>query len=360
MKAVYSPCVEPLQYMFDSKARTLAPDSISVFDDEAEAKHVVNLFGRFGVGYIARGKGESSLKKIAKAEWEAGNKKWAEAVVLDWHKTTKDEREAGLAPDEPPAVTTAKEYLRVLVVAVALLFPAFAFAQDSQPGVLKSGNFAYNYDLETSTLTYCVVEGENNDPFGNSINGAGQIETSGSSITVTGVNAADDVFAVVDIGDVLNVRRSNGNVEVLTVVTNADDDTITVADAVDLTGGFTWRYKKTVCGTAVTDGWISVSGYTNINLGIQYDAGDLGALEVVWECLSGAPGAQPVQVYPGPASDCGFGTLSTSVCSFASTGDRFTRGLANNAFAFCRIGIRDDGTDNAVREEIYGTIDVGR
>jgi hypothetical protein len=238
-----------------------------------------------------------------------------------------------------------------------LLIPGFVLAQE---GPHKSANFAYNYDLDSSVFTYCAVEGENGDPFGNSIAGIGQIETAGSSTTITGVVAADDVFAPVDIGDVLSIRRSNGNIEVRTVVTNADDDTVTVDTAIDLTGGVTWRYRKTVCGTAVTDGWIAVAGYTNVNLGIQYDAGDLGALEVVWECISGAPGAQPVQVYPGSGSACGFGTLAVNLCSFSSTGDRFTRGLTDQVFAFCRIGMRDDGTDGGTREEIYGTIDVGR
>jgi len=246
---------------------------------------------------------------------------------------------------------------KVLAAIFAIgLASALVFAQ---AGVVKSGNFAYKYDVTGSTTTYCVTTGVNGDVFGSFIRGPGTVETSGSSVTVTGVNAADDVFTDVDVGDMFQVRFPNGTFENRVVVTNADADTITVDTAIDLSAGYVWYYKSLACGTGVLNGWVDVSDARTVSLTMQYDAGDMDDLDVVWECKEGAVGSEPVQVYPGPASDCGFGTLATNVCQFATVGDRLTVVIADNTFAECRIGVAVT-TDGATIDEVTMTVSIGQ
>ncbi len=242
------------------------------------------------------------------------------------------------------------------LLAVLLLLAAPAFAQQDH----KAANFTYKYDVASTTLAYYATLGVGGDPFGGFIRGPGQVETSGSSTTVTGVVAADDVFANVNVGDIFSVRLSNGNTENRVVVTNADDDTITVDTAIDLTGGVVWNYKSLVGGTTADDGWISVAGYGTVTLGFQYDAGDVTAASMTMECKSGAIGALPVRVYPGVGSDCGDGTLNGKVCEFSTVGDRLSYKISDNGFAFCRVGVAYVTTDGATRDELTVVIDVTR
>lgn len=243
------------------------------------------------------------------------------------------------------------------VLAALLLMALPALAQEGQH---KAANFTYKFDVSSTTLNYCSVAGVGGDPFGSFIRGPGQVETSGDVTTVTGVVAADDVFADVNVGDIFSVRLSNGNTETRVVVTNADADTITVETSLDLTGGYVWNYKNQTCGTTDNDGWVSVAGYSTVQIGFQYDVGDLTNASMTMECKSGAPGALPVRIYPGIASDCGDGTLSGTVCEFGTPGDRLSFKMVDNGFAFCRIGVAYVTTDGASRDELTAVIDVGR
>lgn len=245
---------------------------------------------------------------------------------------------------------------RFLVALMLLALPVAA--QDT--GQHKAANFTYGYDVASATPTYCALVGLNGDPFGAFISGPGTIETSGSSTTVTGVNAADDVFAGVGLGDVIQVRRPDGTVDIRVVVTNADDDTITVETAIDLSAGFTWGYKTLRCGTTADDGWVNVSGYIIAQLSVQYTAGDLDTLDVAMFCREGALGSSSVRVYPGPSSDCGDGTLSGTVCTFATVGQGIAYKIPHNLFTACRVSLAYGSTDGGTREFVTTTISVGR
>jgi hypothetical protein len=206
-------------------------------------------------------------------------------------------------------------------------------------------------------MTYCTLSGQGSDPFAGPYPGRGQIETSGSSTTVTGVNAADDVFTDIGVGDVLFTRTGAGVTSLRVVTAKASVDSITVNTAIDLTGGVNWTYKKLACGTSATDGWIDATGDT-VQLTVQYDAGDLDTLDVSWFCREAAPGSGAIRVYPGPASDCGDGTLSGTVCTFATTGQGLAVKIPNNVFSACRVGLKYGSTDGATREEVTATITV--
>ena len=241
---------------------------------------------------------------------------------------------------------------RLLVLAfLSLLCASPVFAQE---GVHKSANFSYKYDVASTTLTYCKTAGLNGDPYGTAYKGPGTVETSADVVTITTVDASG-AFALVSVGDIIYV---NGLTRV--IITNADDDTITVDTSLDLTAGYIWSYKNMSCGTGITDGWISTAGYSTVQLGLQYDAGDLTILSATWECIGGATGASRQRIYPGVASDCGDGTLNGAVCEFTTVGDALTYKLTDNVFSACRIGVAYVTADGATVDEVTATIDVGR
>ncbi|NIN66108.1 MAG: hypothetical protein GTO63_15720 [Anaerolineae bacterium] len=253
--------------------------------------------------------------------------------------------------------------MKKVLAVFLMLFPSLAFAQSGhQSGQVAAGNLTYKYDVTGATTTYCATWGQDESVFGNFYPGPGRVETTGGAqTTVTGVDAAQDVFLDVGVGDLVQFQFRNGNVEHRVVVTNADNDTITVDTAIDLdvATGVNWGYKNLDCGTAATDGWAGVSGFSVVSMTMQYDAGDMTDLDVVWECKEGGIGAEPVQVYPGPASDCGFGTLATDVCQFAAAGDRLSVVITDNVFGFCRVGLAVT-TDGGTRDEVTVIISGAR
>lgn len=355
MRQVYSPCVETLNYTFAGQPRKLPP-GVTKIENDGEAVLVTEKFRRWGVCLYSK-KYDKSIKQAAKAIWDEGNKKWAEEVVTDFHQSNKAKIEAGVPLEEPPAVKTAKKLLKMAAFLLALLVPAVCWAQDT--GGHKSANFAYKYDVASDTITYCAVVNQQGDPYATPYDGAGRIQTSGSSTTVTTVGTSG-AFAAVGIDDVIHVRFQDGTTEDRVIITNADDDTITVDTAIDLTGGFVWSYSITACGTSENDGWILTSGYSIVQFGVQYDAGDVTALAATFECKSAARGAKPVRVYPGVNSDCGDGTLNGKVCEFSTVGDRLYYKMPHNAFAACRLGVAWVTADGATRDEVTAVIDVGR
>lgn len=244
---------------------------------------------------------------------------------------------------------------RALFAVLLSLLAAGAFAQATTSA---SANFAYKYDIDGGTATYCRLEGSNGDPYATFKSGRGRIETSGSSTTVTGVNAADDVFTGINVGDVIYVNLDGvSTFRVVTVFTSVDQ--VTVDSAIDLSSGYTWSYKSLQCGTSTEDGWIDVGGWLNVLLGFAYDAGDITTLSVTWECKGSHIGATPQRVYPGPASDCGDGTLNGTVCEFTTVGDALSFNITDSSFSVCRIGLFTAG-DGGTRDEVTVSLNVSR
>lgn len=242
---------------------------------------------------------------------------------------------------------------KALFVAALLLVASVAGAQNT-------ANFTYRYDVDSATLTYCVLSGQNGSAFGGSMPGQGMIETSGSSTTLTGVNASDDAFTGVGVGDVLQIVPPAGRIQELRVVTAVTSvDEVEVNAAVDLTGGITYRWLDLQCGTGLDDGWIDVVRGSQFEMGwgivVQYDAGDLtGGLAMRIECVSGGIGEQPVIVYPGENDGCGVGgTLNGNQCEFATAGIDSRLSVVNDysTWSACRVGLA------AVTSDTDGTIE---
>ena len=249
----------------------------------------------------------------------------------------------------------------ITALVAAMLFAVPGYTAD------KQANFAFGFDVASLTLTYCVTTGKNGDPYDNDgfkfSASDFDISIAAGTVTDTGANGS---FAAVAIGDTFILNSRDGDTSNTPVVPQVDtwitakasDDSITVADTVATATYRAYSYKKLACGTGAENGWISVTAFDklSVQLSVYYEAGDLGGLDVVWECRESARGALAVQVYPGPSSDCGFGTLNTNVCTFATPGDAFTRQIGVPQFAECRIGLAFRTSDAGVREDVHATL----
>jgi hypothetical protein len=202
--------------------------------------------------------------------------------------------------------------------------------------------------------------GEGGSAWGNSNGGRGQIETSGSSTTVTGVNASDDVFIDIEVGDIILVRDVQGNTTERVVVAKASNDSITVNTAVDWSAQVNWRWWNVECGTGADDGWIDVrrtsaNAHAGWGIVIQYNTGDLtGGLAARIECRAPGLGMEPVVVYPSTGSSCGVGgVLAGNECQFASPGIDSRLSVVNdfNVYSSCRVAL------SAVTSDTDGTVE---
>lgn len=261
--------------------------------------------------------------------------------------------------------------LKTLALAAAAAFlaaPPSARAQEA-----TAANFALRYDLDSTSLTYPRVMGQNG-AFGGSIAGQAPIKTTGSNVAVTAVSAGSNPFASVAIDDVVVVDRGNGVTDVRVVVAKTDADTIEVDTAVDWSAGFSFRWLDTQTGTGDGDGWIKVSGFANrmITFQLEQVSGVTGGIDTRLECRGGAVGAKSTIVWPGSnatAQTCGAGTLASGFCNFTAAGIASHTAILLNleeAWLQCRFGLKINTSDaaeaaEANKERITITFDgVGR
>lgn len=141
----------------------------------------------------------------------------------------------------------------------------------------------------------------------------GLVKTSGSSTTVSSQDAAASAKALlpVDISDEIAVHRPDATDNRI-VVTNADDDTITVGTAVDWqngTSGRAYHYRKFFSGTTATDGWVQKDPKSQVT--VQVIITTLGSTSIEVSIQGRMAGAYSTAV-----------DLITSV-SFTATGGAF-------------------------------------
>lgn len=207
-----------------------------------------------------------------------------------------------------------------------------------------TASFAFKYDVDSTSVTYCRMLGQGGSPFGGSIAGLVNIETSSSSQTITGVNPGSTAaFASISAGDLITVRTDPNTVALIKVVTKTDDDTIVTDTAVnlDIDGGYAFRYWRQECGSTSTSGWLDISGYNDRNITIQYDQGDLGSLDARVECRGSYPGAQPVQIFPS----CTTGACNTYQAYTTEGIASRTSVIIPDPFGVCRVGLKYSASD---------------
>lgn len=88
-------------------------------DPKTVASFLVEKLGRWGVcatfGPVRNGNAvspaDADIVKAAEEQYLRGTSEWCRAVILDHHKATADEREAGLPVPDPPTVATARAWM---------------------------------------------------------------------------------------------------------------------------------------------------------------------------------------------------------------------------------------------------------
>lgn len=266
----------------------------------------------------------------------------------------------------------AKLYYRELSILLALLLAVHGVSGVVHAEGHMTAATNIRYDVDSDTENFCTMVGSGN-AFGSPISGAGRIETSGSSATVTSETASSGALAPVVAGDVIMVRPSTPskaepfNAGYAAVVTaKASADSITVDPAVDWSAGYSYTFLHRVCGTTIDDGWVDVSNATKFTMTIAYLQGDLDALLWRFQCKTSAVGAVPVTVYPSEGDGCGIaGTLSTTYCSFATDSDDAVFTWEDfGPWSSCRIGVMYATTDASDAttdlERVSGSITVAK
>jgi hypothetical protein len=262
-----------------------------------------------------------------------------------------------------------------LLVVAPFAVPISAGTTDA----IRTANFFYGYDVDSSSVTYCRVEGANGAvwdpaPIPNSI----KIKTTGSQNTPTAVTASSAPFALISVGDILVSANSNQFApDVVVVIVKTDNDNVTVSSNVnwstDAQGntGRTFGWYKNRCGTAATDGWIDVSAGTIKRFNVKLEQGDIDGLDWRIECKGSELDAQPEVVYPGTATTCGpagASTVTGGYCRFANAVKATSDGRASvrdeTPWAACRIGVKFQSTDasetTTALERVSGSVTLAR
>lgn len=231
----------------------------------------------------------------------------------------------------------------------------------------KTASFAILYDLDATAITYPLVTGLGGSPWGSPMAGSSRIKTTGSSASVTEATASTNPFTDLSVGDLVMVNLQDGTTDLRVIITRTDAANIILNAAVDwsATGGVAFRWLKQTTGTAVTNGWIDISGMDDVTMTIYFDQINVtGGVDMRWECKAAGVNAAPVIVYPGESDGCGSaGTLGTNVCNLTGTAG-ITSGLAlvvTEPWTACRLGLfihtSDDGADTTTNtEQITATL----
>lgn len=236
------------------------------------------------------------------------------------------------------------------------LIPAFLllWGLSAEGRECRTANFFLNFDVDSTDVTYGVVQGEGLNPFGGGISSSGKrIETSGSSTTVSSDTAGDNSFAEVSAGDTIFIPTDGtitGRYVSRYVISKADSDTITVDTAINIASAVPFRWLKAT--TSATVGWLDISAYAGRTITVEYNQGDLGRLDVRVECRGSYPGSSAVQVFPS----CTTGSCDTYQ-AYTTVGIASRTSIAiPEPFGACRVGVKyatSDASDATTNREIF-------
>jgi hypothetical protein len=148
----------------------------------------------------------------------------------------------------------------------------------------------YAYDVSAGSYTYCIMKGNNGDPYGQSMTGPAQIKTTGSSTTVTENVASTNPFTNLNIGDMIEVVRDpvTGVTDRVSITAKASNASVTVSATVNWSNGYNFRWRQLACGTAVTDGWAGTGTFNTACATIEYVTKNATSLDYQVECAIGA------------------------------------------------------------------------
>lgn len=243
----------------------------------------------------------------------------------------------------------------VAAVAVAVL-PVVLHGQSAN---VKSANYSYRADYDSTTLTYCKMVGLGDNPYGGPISGKGTIKTTGSAVAVTENVAGTNPFVGMGVDDVVVVFNPVTRVwERRTISIWTDAANIEVDTAVNWqngTAGVIWAWLDSQCGTTDAFGWVDASGLAAKSVCFQLEqiSGVTGGIDVRIEHKSQAMGSLPNPLHPGSdaAAKCNPGTTAGGFCNFTTAGittGRFCVGVPRDIVTGqLRIGIKIGTSETA-------------
>lgn len=169
-----------------------------------------------------------------------------------------------------------------------------------------------------------------------------KIKTTGSSTTVAALTTGTNPFALLSVGDILQLNYKGNSFE-RAITAKASNDSVTVDTAVDIgTAGSYFRFKTIMVGADSEDGWIGVGNMDSIRYDINIiQMNGTGGIDSKVECRL-AQGTPVVVI----------GTTNTTA---AGVVDNSVDLQAAGPFDQCRLGIKwntsDDGTDTTTAQE---------
>lgn len=169
---------------------------------------------------------------------------------------------------------------------LAALLALFVGAVGAQAQSTVELPLCSDFDLDSTSYTYCVTTGIEGNPFGTPFSTPGaRVTTSGSSTTVTAATATSAPFAQATAGDEL-MFTYNGTTVRRYVVTASSVDSVVVNAAVNFaTPGATVKRLKRTCGTSATSGWFPVRNTIGGSVTYSIDQLDVtGGIDVKFEC----------------------------------------------------------------------------
>lgn len=196
-----------------------------------------------------------------------------------------------------------RRYLSALAVALVALSGAArvvtAVGQSTLPIVI-------GYDLDSTSLVYPVALGPTAVPStlirpqavegwyervavpsGASLDG--RIKTANFDPTVVSCVASGAAFSPVSTGDLVQTNDTFSRPVYASIFEKLSNDSVEFDRSVDLTqtGCAPYRYRKLTVGSAITDGWFNVAGYSHVT--VQVDVAQLvatGGVDVQIECTA--------------------------------------------------------------------------
>lgn len=239
-----------------------------------------------------------------------------------------------------------KRALKAVVLALAGMGTMTTTASAVQGN--RSVSMARLWDADDATAFYCRTIGNKGNNAGGSSRGGDygpyqhKVKTSGSDTTVVSNTALSGALAPLNVGDLI-VFIIDGVREEFVVLTNADDNTITINEAIDISDGSYYYYRKRECDDESTSGEFGVADLDNFQITVQVAqmGVDAGAVNVFIECRQ-AEG--PFMVIESAAITTGG----------VDTDNFLTRVFANESWHACRAGVSvdDDDAGDAVVEQI--------
>jgi len=251
--------------------------------------------------------------------------------------------------------------MKKTLITVGLLALAVAASAEQN----KVGWFNVRYDLDSTSMIYCIVPGGTvNSPFDHQGKPGYATVTAAASTTLESAVALAGAFTGVSAGDLLLIEQPPGTVYPRTVLAVASVNSITIDEAITVTAA-KYTFYTPVCGTGASSGWIHIGNLSDATVSVMFkQINTTTGVDVRIEGAMGVPDGANLnitQLWPTDKTVAGAATTQTFT----------TAGITSNimvsipeALDYVRVGLdltsTDDGTDTTTAAEQISVVVFGR